>query len=49
MAKLTKKNDEKFLKLNFLFHQLIQAKHANKRHEFEEIIEKIKEEVNKDE
>jgi hypothetical protein len=48
MAKLTKKQEEQFQTLFKLFHDMITAKMASKRAEYEEIISKIRDEVKED-
>lgn len=45
MAKLTKKQENLYLELVTLHHEMIKAKHFNKRDEFEDVIARIKEEV----
>lgn len=45
MAKMTKKQDQLYLKLVALHHEMIRAKHFNKKDEFDEVIDKIREEV----
>lgn len=45
MAKLTKKQESLYLELVTLHHEMIKAKHFNKRDEFEDVIARIKEEV----
>lgn len=41
MAKITKKQEQQFSALTLLFHELIAAKHQNKRDIYEYIIERI--------
>lgn len=48
MAKMTKKQEELYIKLVTLHHEMIRAKHFNKREDFEEVIAKIREEVKED-
>ena len=43
MAKLIKKNEEQFIQLQKLFHEMIAARHAGKRKEFEKIVAEIHE------
>lgn len=45
MAKLTKKQDAQYTALLTLMHEMIQAKFSNRRAEYEEVIEKIREVV----
>ena len=45
MAKMNKKQDQLYLKLVALHHEMIRAKHFNKKDDFDEVIGKIKEEV----
>ena len=49
MAKITKKQEQQFLNLTTLYHELIRAKHFNRRDEFEDIITRIRNEVKEDE
>lgn len=49
MAKITKKQEELYLKLIPLHHELIRVKHVNNRDAFDEVIAKIREEVKEDE
>lgn len=48
MAKITKKQEQQFLNLTALYHELIRAKHFNKRDDFDNIISQIREEVKED-
>ena len=43
MAKITKRQDKIFTALTVLFHELIMAKHENKRDKYEEILQLIHE------
>ena len=45
MAKITKKQEQLYLKLVTLHHEMIRAKHFNKKDDFDDIIEQIKKEV----
>lgn len=45
MAKLTKKQEAQFKVLLDLHHEMIKAKMDNKRSDYEEVIKKIREEV----
>lgn len=45
MAKLTKKQESQFKVLLDLLHEMIKSKMDNKRSDYEEVIKKIKEEV----
>lgn len=45
MAKITKKQEQIYLKLVALHHEMIKAKHFNDRAEFDNVVEKIKEVV----
>ena len=49
MAKLTKKQEGQFETLTRLFHEMISAKHHNRRDGYEAVIEKIRETVKEDE
>ena len=42
MAKITKKQEQIYLKLVALHHEMIKAKHSNDRSEFDNVVEKIK-------
>ena len=46
MAKVTKKQEQLYDKLVTLHHEMIRARHTNKKDEFDEVINKIREEVN---
>lgn len=48
MAKLTKKQEVQYKSLIELHHKLIKAKMSNKRSDYEEVINQIREEVNED-
>lgn len=48
MAKMTKKQEQLYIKLVALHHEMIRAKHFNKREDFEDVIEKIRKEVTED-
>lgn len=48
MAKLTKKQEGQFETLTRLFHEMISAKHKNRRDSYEDVIEKIRETVKED-
>lgn len=48
MAKMTKKQEQLYIKLVGLHHEMIRAKHFNKREDFENVISKIREEVKED-
>lgn len=48
MAKMTKKQEQLYIKMVALHHEMIRAKHFNNRDDFEAVIEKIKEEVKAD-
>ena len=41
MAKVTKKQEQKFSELTRLFHELIIAKHTNKKEVFESVLKNI--------
>lgn len=45
MAKLTKKQEGQFEALTRLFHEMISARHKNRRDSYEDVIEKIRETV----
>lgn len=45
MAKMTKKQEQQFTTLSALFHEMIKAKHANKRDDFDNVINNIRKEV----
>ena len=45
MAKLTKKQEGQFETLTRLFHEMISARHKNRRDGYEAVIEKIRETV----
>lgn len=49
MAKLTKKQEGQFETLTRLFHEMISAKHKNRRDSYEDVVEKIRETVKEDE
>lgn len=49
MAKITKKQEQQFINITALYHELIRAKHFNKRDDFEDVIVRIREEVKEDE
>lgn len=46
MAKITRKQEDQYVRLLALHHEMVRAKHANKREDYEAVLEKIKEEVN---
>lgn len=48
MSKMTKKQEQQYLKLVTLHHELIRAKHFNKKEDFEDVVAKIRKEVNED-
>lgn len=48
MSKMTKKQETQYLKLVELHHEMIRAKHFNKREDFEDVISKIRKEVTED-
>lgn len=48
MSKMTKKQETQYLKLVALHHEMIRAKHFNKREDYEDVISKIREEVKED-
>lgn len=48
MAKMTKKEEQLYIKLVALHHEMIRAKHFNNRDDFEDVIDKIRKEVNAD-
>lgn len=48
MAKMTKKQEQQYLNLVALHHEMIRAKHFNKKEDFENVVAKIREEVKED-
>lgn len=48
MAKLTKKQEAQYERIVKLLHELIRAKHDQKRSDYEETINQIREEVKED-
>lgn len=49
MAKMTKKQEQQYLDLIPLHHEMIRVKHVNDRDKFNEVIAKIREAVKEDE
>lgn len=49
MAKLTKKQEGQFEVLTRLFHEMISARHKNRRDGYEMVIEKIRDAVKEEE
>lgn len=48
MAKMTKKQEAQYVRLVALHHEMIRAKHFNNRADYENVVEKIREEVKED-
>lgn len=49
MAKMTKKQEQQYLNLLTLHHEMIRAKHFNDKKAYEAVIEKMKKELSEDE
>lgn len=49
MAKLTKKQEKQFESLTKLFHEMISARHKNRRDDYETVVDKIRDEVKEEE